>query len=76
MPASLLSSSRRPLILVAEDEALIAIELADSLGTAGYNVAGPFATCAAAEGWLKTGEPDGAILDNTLKDWSLRCALK
>lgn len=58
----------RPVILLAEDEAIIAIELADSLKTAGFEVAGPFATCADAERWLKTGKPDGAILDSRLKD--------
>jgi DNA-binding response OmpR family regulator len=58
----------RPVILLAEDEAIIAIELADSLQAAGFDVAGPFATCADAEEWLKSGEPDAAILDNLLKD--------
>ena len=59
---------RRPLVLLAEDEAIIAIELADSLTNAGFQVAGPFATCAAAEDWLKTDQPDAAIIDNLLKD--------
>jgi DNA-binding response OmpR family regulator len=58
----------RPVILLAEDEAIIAIELADSLQAAGFDVAGPFATCADAEEWLKTAVPDAAILDNLLKD--------
>ena len=60
--------STRPLVLLAEDEALIAFDIADSLSRAGYDVAGPFATCADAEGWLKTGTPDAAILDSQLKD--------
>ena len=58
----------RPLILLAEDEALIALELADSLERDGFAVAGPFTTCAAAEAWLEANEPSGAILDNALKD--------
>ena len=62
------SRSARPLVLLAEDEAIIAIELDDSLQGAGFAVAGPFATCAQAEAWLKTGEPDAAILDHGLKD--------
>ena len=62
------SISSSPLILLAEDEAIIAIELEDSLTGAGFAVAGPFATCAQAEAWLKTGEPDAAILDHALKD--------
>jgi DNA-binding NarL/FixJ family response regulator len=53
---------RRPVILLAEDEAIIAIELADSLQADGFDVAGPFATCADAEKWLKTAVPDAAIL--------------
>jgi DNA-binding response OmpR family regulator len=58
----------RPLVLVAEDEAVIALELKDSLNAAGLNIAGPFATCADAEKWLQTGQPDAAILDSQLKD--------
>jgi DNA-binding response OmpR family regulator len=58
----------KPLILVAEDEAIIALELEHSLTSAGFGVAGPFSTCAEAEAWLKAGEPDAAILDNQLKD--------
>ncbi|HYF55328.1 MAG TPA: histidine kinase [Salinarimonas sp.] len=62
------SSPPRPVILLAEDEAVIALELAESLERDGYAVAGPFATCAAAEAWLKENEPSGAILDNALRD--------
>jgi DNA-binding response OmpR family regulator len=59
----------RPLILLAEDEAIIGLELTVDLNDAGFEVAGPFSTCAEAEEWLKTGEtPDAAILDNLLKD--------
>jgi DNA-binding response OmpR family regulator len=61
-------SSAKRLVLVAEDEAIIALELADRLTSAGFAVAGPFSTCAEAEAWLKAGEPDAAILDNKLKD--------
>ena len=57
-----------PVVLVAEDEAIIAIDLGDSLAEAGFAVAGPFATCAQAEAWLQGGEPDAAILDHKLKD--------
>jgi DNA-binding response OmpR family regulator len=56
------------LVLVAEDEAVIALELEDSLTAAGFDIAGPFATCADAEEWLQTGHPDAAILDTQLKD--------
>jgi DNA-binding NtrC family response regulator len=61
-------NASRPVILLAEDEAIIALELSDSLERDGFEVAGPFTTCTAAEAWLKANEPSGAILDNALKD--------
>ena len=62
----------RPLVLVLEDEALIALNLQDDLQDAGYEVAGPFTTCAAALEWLQTETPDTAILDAALKDGPCR----
>ncbi len=62
----------RPLVLVLEDEALIALTLQDDLQDAGYEVAGPFTTCAAALEWLRTHTPDAAILDVALKDGPCR----
>ena len=62
----------RPLVLVLEDEALIAITLQDELQDAGYAVAGPFTTCATALEWLRTETPDVAILDAALKDGPCR----
>ncbi len=61
-------NGRRPLVLVAEDEAIIALELEDSLKAAGFDIAGPFTTCAGAERWIETGRPSAAILDYALKD--------
>jgi DNA-binding response OmpR family regulator len=58
----------KPLILILEDEALIALALQDDLQDVSYEVAGPFATCSAALVWLQTATPDMAILDATLKD--------
>ena len=60
----------KPLVLVLEDEALIAINLQDELQDAGYDVAGPFTTCAAALEWLGTETPKTAILDAALNDGS------
>jgi CheY-like chemotaxis protein len=60
--------AERPLVLLAEDEAIIAIDLEDSLKAAGFAVAGPFATNAEAKAWLETGRPNVAILDHALKD--------
>ncbi len=62
----------RPLVLVLEDEVLIGINLQDELQEAGYRVAGPFTTCAAALDWLRTATPDVAVLDAALKDGSCR----
>jgi DNA-binding response OmpR family regulator len=58
----------KPILLLLEDEALIALNLQDDLQDAGYGVAGPFTTCSAALKWLETAAPDVAILDATLKD--------
>jgi DNA-binding response OmpR family regulator len=66
------STNSRPLVLLLEDEALIALNLQDELQDAGYVVAGPFTTCAAALAWLRTETPDAAILDAALKDGPCR----
>ena len=60
----------KPLVLVLEDEVLIALNLQDELQDAGNEVAGPFMDCSAALGWLETATPDMAILDATLTDGS------
>jgi len=66
------TANSRPLVLVLEDEALIALNVQDELQDAGYAVAGPFSTCSAALEWLQTTTPDMAILDATLKDGPCR----
>jgi two-component system, response regulator PdtaR len=63
-------ANSRPHALVLEDEALIALNLQDELQDAGFEVNGPFTTCAAALRWLKTGTPALAILDAALNDGS------
>jgi CheY-like chemotaxis protein len=60
----------KPLVLVLEDEALIAINLQDDLQDAGHEVAGPFTDCSVALEWLQTATPDMAILDATLNGGS------
>jgi DNA-binding response OmpR family regulator len=62
----------KPLVLILEDEALIALNLQDELQDAGYRIAGPFTTCAAALEWLQTATPDTAVLDAALKDGPCR----
>jgi DNA-binding response OmpR family regulator len=66
------SAGSKPYVLIAEDEALIALNLEDELRDAGYAVAGPFTTCSAALEWLHTTTPDMAILDASLKDGPCR----
>jgi DNA-binding response OmpR family regulator len=65
-------ANSRPLVLVLEDEALIALNVQDELQDAGYEVAGPFSACSAALEWLRTTTPDMAVLDTTLKDGHCR----
>jgi DNA-binding response OmpR family regulator len=65
-------ASRRPLVLLLEDEAIIGLNLQEDLQDFGYRVAGPFTTCAAALDWLKSDTPDVAILDAVLKDGPCR----
>ncbi|MBD2749514.1 response regulator [Microvirga sp. BT688] len=65
-------ANSRPLVLILEDEALIALNVQDELQDAGYMVAGPFSACSAALEWLRTTTPDMAVLDTTLKDGHCR----
>jgi DNA-binding response OmpR family regulator len=67
-----IQNTSKPLVLILEDEALIALNLQDELQDAGYKIAGPFTTCAAALEWLQTTTPDTAILDAALKDGPCR----
>lgn len=61
---------RSPLVLIVEDEALIAMALADDLETAGYGVAGPFHRVGDTLDWLTRETPDVAIIDVHLRDGS------
>jgi len=61
---------RSPLVLLVEDEALIALALTDDLETAGYRVAGPFHRCSDTLQWLEQQTPDVAIIDIHLRDGS------
>lgn len=57
-----------PIVLLLEDEALIALNLQDELQDAGFSVGGSFTTCADALFWLESNTPDVAVLDTVLKD--------
>ena len=61
---------RSPLVLLVEDEALIALALADDVETAGYQVAGPFNRASDTLAWLEQHTPDIAIIDIHLRDGS------
>jgi len=63
-------TSSKPLVLILEDEALIALNLQDELQDAGFAVVGPFTTCSAALQWLGSATPSLAILDAALNDGS------
>ncbi len=58
---------RRGLVLVVEDEFLIAMELESVLKKGGVDVLGPAATVAAALALLASGTPDAAVLDVNLE---------
>ena len=61
---------RSPLVLLVEDEALIALALTDDVETAGYDVAGPFHRVRDTLAWLEQHTPDVAIIDIQLRDGS------
>ena len=61
---------KQPVILVAEDEPLIAYDLCDTVETAGYCVEGPFEDISSAMLSFQKHKPDLAILDVQLNDGS------
>src|SRR5687768_1185704 len=54
--------------LLAEDEALIAYDLKDTLICAGFDVLGPYATVVDAEARARRETPDVAVVDVRLRD--------
>jgi CheY-like chemotaxis protein len=56
-----------PLVLVVEDEFLLALELELLLGRHGYRVLGPASTVAEALRLLEGATPDAALLDVNLR---------
>jgi two-component system, response regulator PdtaR len=57
-------------VLIVEDEALIAMALADSLEDGGHEVMGPAATMAEALALCEAAPPELALLDINLRDGS------
>jgi len=58
-------------ILVAEDEAFIAMYIEDVIQDLGCHPIGPFSTVEAAEDALRQERPDGALLDMNLNGCSI-----
>jgi DNA-binding NtrC family response regulator len=64
---ALLLIVKRPVVLVADDEPQITLDLEVTLCEAGFTVA-LAATCEEAHRWLAEDRPDMAVLDVRLKD--------
>jgi two-component system, response regulator PdtaR len=65
-----MSSNARGLVLLAETDPVLGLDLADALETAGYQVTGPIRTVAAAEAWLAQWQPAAAVIEAMLADGS------
>lgn len=61
-----MTNNERLSVLAVEDEAMIAMELADMLGDLGYAVSGPVPTVEDALACLRRSKPDAAVLDLNL----------
>jgi DNA-binding NtrC family response regulator len=57
-----------PCCLIVEDQALIGMSLEAYLEDAGFDVAGPFPSCADALRWLEHNTLQVAVLDVSLRD--------
>lgn len=62
------SIENRPVILVAEDEVLVAFDLAETVEVSGYAVDGPYPTVSDACQAVSAHRPDCALLDVHLLD--------
>jgi DNA-binding response OmpR family regulator len=60
------------LVLIVENEMMIASFLQDALESSGYGVAGPFVARADALEWLEKHTPDLAVICTMLNDGSSR----
>jgi DNA-binding response OmpR family regulator len=65
---ALAKSAPHPRVLVAEDEALVSMLIEHELTQAGFEIIGPFATCADVSRWLASDTPDVAVFDHELRD--------
>ena len=60
--------AQQPVVLIAEADSLVGLDLSDVLKTAGYGVLGPFATSGEALAALGQNSPTLAVIDNALRD--------
>tara|TARA_R100000365_G_C2741744_1_gene70388 strand:+ start:1209 stop:1586 length:378 start_codon:yes stop_codon:yes gene_type:complete len=58
----------RILVLVLEDEPLIALDMEDNFRRAGFAVGSIISSCEDATVWLKSNTPDVVVLDVELRD--------
>jgi DNA-binding response OmpR family regulator len=62
------NSANLPVVMLVEDEPMIALALEEEFIEAMFLVSGPFRTCADALSALETELPDVAVLDAILED--------
>jgi CRP-like cAMP-binding protein/ActR/RegA family two-component response regulator len=60
--------ARQPVVLLAEADALVGMDLSDALERSGYRVLGPFATSQEARAAMEQESPTLAIVDVVLRD--------
>lgn len=60
--------AQQPLVLLAEPDALVGMDLSDALKTAGYSVLGPFPTTSEALAAVEQASPALAVIDVVLRD--------
>lgn len=67
-PCARKECKERPVILLVEDEMIIAFDLCDRLEDSGYKVDGPYPSVARALDAINCTKPEAAILDVQLTD--------
>lgn len=63
--------ARAPLVMIAEDESLVALELEALVEDLGYRVLGPVPTVARGLALLERSRPDVAVIDGNLQGESV-----
>ena len=63
-----MSAGKKILVLLLEDEPLIAIDVEDIFRRAGFTVGSIISSCKDASVWLEANNPDAVVLDIDLRD--------